>query len=40
LEKSTDKLIISANQATFWASLRRLGIKDRLVGFGRLLAEH
>ena len=40
LEKSTGKLIISANQATFWASLRRLGIKDRLVGFGRLLAEH
>ena len=40
LEKSMGKPIISANQATFWASLRRLGIDDRLAGFGRLLAEH
>jgi maleate isomerase len=39
LEKSLGKLIISANQATFWASLRRLGIKDKIEGFGRLLRE-
>ncbi|MBM4333773.1 MAG: hypothetical protein FJ117_21585 [Deltaproteobacteria bacterium] len=39
LEKSLGKLIISANQATFWAALRRLGIKDKIEGFGRLLKE-
>jgi arylmalonate decarboxylase len=39
LEKSLDKLIITANQATFWAALRRLGITDRIEGFGRLLRE-
>jgi len=39
LEKSLGKLIISANQATFWAALRRLGIKDKIEGLGRLLGE-
>lgn len=39
LEKSLGKLIVSANQATFWAALRRLGIKDKIEGYGRLLRE-
>jgi arylmalonate decarboxylase len=39
LEKSLDKLIITANQATFWAALRRLGNKNKIQGFGRLLRE-
>jgi len=39
LEKSYGKLIISANQATFWAALRRIGILDKVEGFGRLLRE-
>ena len=40
LEKSLGKLIITANQATFWAALRRLGIVDKIAGFGRLLREN
>jgi len=39
LEKSLHKPIISANQATFWAALRRMGFRDRIAGYGRLLAE-
>ena len=40
MEKSIDKLIISANQATFWAVLRKMGIKEKLTGFGRLLMDY
>ena len=39
LERSCGKLIVSANQATFWAALRRIGVVDRMEGFGRLLRE-
>jgi len=39
LEKSLGKLIITANQATFWATLRQMGIDDKITGFGRLLRE-
>jgi maleate cis-trans isomerase len=39
LEKSLGKLIITANQATFWAALRRMGIDDKIEGSGRLLRE-
>ena len=39
LETSLGKPIVSANQATFWAALRRLGIEDKIMGWGRLLRE-
>jgi maleate cis-trans isomerase len=39
VERSCGKLIITANQATFWSALRRIGVDDRLDGFGRLLRE-
>ncbi len=34
------KPVIAINAATYWYALRDYGIKDRLEGFGRLLAEH
>lgn len=37
LEQDLGKPVISSNQATFWASLRRLCIKDRIEGYGSLL---
>ena len=40
LEKEIGKPVLTANQATFWLALRKLGIKDRLTGFGRLFAEY
>jgi maleate isomerase len=33
------KPIIAINTATYWHALRTNGIKDRIEGFGRLLAE-
>lgn len=39
LERSCGRLIVSANQATFWAALRRIGIADKIEGSGRLLRE-
>ena len=39
LERSCGKLIVSANQATFWAALRRIGVADKMEGLGRLLRE-
>ena len=40
MEETLGKPVLSINAATYWAGLRRLGINDRLEGFGRLLAEH
>ncbi|MBM3503855.1 MAG: decarboxylase [Alphaproteobacteria bacterium] len=40
LEKTTGKPVISSVTATFWNILRRAGIKDKVPGYGRLLAEH
>lgn len=40
MEKEISKPIITANQATFWASLRRIGIKDQISGFGKLLKNY
>jgi len=37
LEKKTGKPVISSNQATLWHALRRLGLKDSIKGFGRLM---
>jgi maleate isomerase len=35
-----DKPVIAINTATYWFALRQYGIKDRLHGWGSLLAEH
>jgi maleate isomerase len=35
-----DKPVIAINTATYWYALRSYGIKDRMQGFGSLLAEH
>ena len=39
LEKELSKPIISSNQATFWACLRKGGIPDQLQGLGSLLLK-
>jgi maleate isomerase len=35
-----DKPVIAINTATYWYALRQYGIKDRMHGWGSLLAEH
>jgi len=35
-----DKPVIAINTATYWYALRKNGIKDRVYGWGSLLAEH
>jgi maleate isomerase len=35
-----DKPVIAINTATYWYALRQNGIKDRMHGWGSLLAEH
>jgi arylmalonate decarboxylase len=40
LEAETGKPVVTSNQATLWAVLRRAGINDRLEGLGRLLQEN
>ena len=35
-----DKPVIAINTATYWYGLRQYGIKDRIYGWGSLLAEH
>jgi maleate isomerase len=37
LERRTGKPVISSNQATLWYALRKLGIRDSIKGYGRLL---
>ena len=37
LEKELGVLVISSNAASFWAMMRKAGIKRRLKGYGRLL---
>ncbi len=39
LEEKLDKPVVTSNTATLWASLRTLGINDRIEGCGRLLRE-
>ena len=39
-EFSLDKPVIAINSATYWYALRDYGIKDRLPGWGSLLADH
>jgi arylmalonate decarboxylase len=38
-EHEFKKPVVTTNQASFWAMLRRLGGGDRIPGYGRLLAE-
>ncbi len=40
LEEKTGKPVVSSNQATMWYALRKVGIKDPIEGFGRLLKLH
>jgi len=35
-----DKPVIAINSATYWYALRQYGIKDKIPGWGSLLAEH
>jgi maleate isomerase len=35
-----DKPVIAINTATYWYALRQYGIKDRMPGWGSLLADH
>ena len=37
LEKDLEKPVISSNQATFWATLKRLNIKEQIENYGSLL---
>ena len=37
LEKLTGKPVVSSNQASIWATYRKLGISEPITGFGRLL---
>lgn len=39
LEDELGKPVITSNQACFWACLRRLGLRDAVPGFGRLLSH-
>ena len=40
LESKLGKPVVSVNLAMIWGSLRRLGIEDRLQGFGTLLRNY
>lgn len=40
LEDELGKPVLSSNSASFWASLRRCGVEDRVEGYGRLLSAH
>jgi maleate isomerase len=39
IEQRTGKPVVTSNQASIWASLRSLGVTERITGFGRLLAS-
>jgi maleate isomerase len=39
-ERWLGKPVVAINAATFWYALRERGIRDRVVGFGRLLRDH
>jgi maleate isomerase len=39
IERRTGKPVVTSNQASIWASLRTLGVTERIAGFGRLLAS-
>jgi maleate isomerase len=37
LEQTHGKPVVTVNAASYWMALRRLGVADRIDGFGRLL---
>jgi maleate cis-trans isomerase len=39
MEREIGKPVISSNQATFWAALRKIGVTDKIKGVGRLFRE-
>ena len=39
LEQRTNKPVVSSNQATIWATFRRLGLTQPIEGYGRLLTD-
>ncbi|MBW2094368.1 MAG: aspartate/glutamate racemase family protein [Deltaproteobacteria bacterium] len=39
LENEAGKPVVSSNQATMWYALRKMGIRDPLPGFGRLMED-
>ncbi|NIM46149.1 MAG: maleate cis-trans isomerase, partial [Nitrososphaeria archaeon] len=40
LERDLGKPVITSNQSTFWAALKKSGIHQPIEGFGSLLKEH
>ncbi len=40
IEAAHGKPLIGVNVATYWQALRRIGVADRIAGFGLLLARH
>jgi maleate isomerase len=38
IERRTGKPVVTSNQSSIWACLRTLGVRERITGFGRLLA--
>lgn len=40
LERDLGKPVVTSNQAMVWHALRKAGVRDRIEGYGRLLAEH
>jgi maleate isomerase len=39
IERRTGKPVVTSNQASIWMTLRRLGHRDPIAGFGRLLRD-
>ncbi|MGA0314819.1 MAG: hypothetical protein ACO3MJ_05430 [Alphaproteobacteria bacterium] len=39
LEEKLGKPAISSNTASFWHSLRKAGVKDKIPGYGKLLID-
>jgi maleate isomerase len=40
LEQQLGRPVVTSNTATAWHCMRKMGINDRIEGFGRLLREH
>jgi len=40
LEKDLGRPVVTSNQASMWAALRRLRVSERIPGYGKLLREH
>ncbi|OGP20033.1 MAG: hypothetical protein A2038_10475 [Deltaproteobacteria bacterium GWA2_57_13] len=39
LERDIQKPVVASDPADFWSAFRRLGIRDHITGYGRLLAS-